>query len=69
MDLLFYGNPLLTLIILYKQFNCDSPAKLTSMLWKLGLDRKFFDETGISNTHDVLEGIREGKIKMDWSED
>ena len=69
MDLLFYGNPLLTLIILYKQFNCDSPAKLTSMLWKLGLDRKFFDETGLPNTHDVLEGIRDGKIKMDWSED
>lgn len=68
MDYLFYGDPCLTLLFLTKHLGADTPQRLLNELYSLGADRKFFKETGLNSTHDIIKGMYDGSIKLEWSD-
>lgn len=69
MDLLFYNNPISSIMIAYHQLGCKTPTKMLSTMYNLGGDQKFLKENNIPNTVEIAKAIQEGKIKLEWSDD
>lgn len=68
MDLLFYGSPFLTLILIKDKLNPKDETDLLRLLYNMGKDQKFLQENKINNTFDVAKGIMDGEINLEWSD-
>ncbi len=68
MDLLFYDNPIMTIMIVNKELNADNNKKMIHILKELGSDKKFFEKNNITNTYEIAEAIEKGDIKLSWGE-
>ena len=69
MDLLFYNNPTLLLLIATEYLRYNTPAKLNNFLIQSGADIDFFKKTGLPNAREVYEALKKGDIKLEWSDD
>ena len=68
LDLLFYNSPIMTLLIMDKQLHISDEALMRHRLFQFGGDIEFFADTGLPSTHDILVGLSDGSIKIDWEE-
>lgn len=70
-DLLFYGSPINTLYLplwFLKDKSKFTPQYLNKFLYEHGKDRAFIDKHKLNSTWDILEGIKNKEIQLEWSE-
>ena len=68
MDLLFYGSPVMTFVILQSMFEVESPIQLFNYLNRFAGDQEFFRKNKINNAQDIINGITSGQIELKWSD-
>jgi len=68
-DLLFYDNPIMSIIIAHAELKAKTPEEIVATLFQLGSDQEFFKKYKIPNTSEVAAAIIKKDIKFEFEKE
>lgn len=67
-DLLFFGDPTISIMTAYKKLHADNQDKLITTLKFLGGDQNFLKSHNLPNCYEIAEAMEKGYIQITWDD-